>query len=86
MSKRKMLLKAILEEKDLYEALFDFVLQKYGKTKKRLKAALESGNVTFITYTEMPIEHDEAGRYHVNSFVVEIFSKDEDDNGGLRKS
>jgi hypothetical protein len=90
--KRKMLLKAVLNSSELYDALFEYVVHKYVGKKKRLKEALERGEAQFITYTEMPLKEDENGRLSVQSLAVEIFSKPDGEvsdegkyNEGLRE-
>lgn len=76
--KRKLLLKAVLNGREMFDALFDFVVLKY-KDKKRLHDALEAGERQFITSIEMPIE-DDADRKDMKSIkrvVVEIREKDD---------
>jgi hypothetical protein len=79
LAKRKLLLKAVLNGKELFDAIFDFVVLKY-KDKKRLHDALEAGERQFVTTVEMPIEDDSeiANVKSIKRIVVEIREKLDD--------
>lgn len=77
MAKRKLLLKSILNGRELFDAIFDFVLLKY-KDKKRIHAALEAGEREFVTSIEMPIQNEGKDVRSIKCVVVEIREYDKD--------
>jgi hypothetical protein len=79
MAKRKLLLKAVLNGRELFDAIFDFVVLKY-KDKKRLHDALAAGERQFITSIEMPIDDDSdiKDAKSIKRIVVEIREKKDD--------
>jgi hypothetical protein len=79
LAKRKLLLKAVLNGRELFDAIFDFVVLKY-KDKKRLHDALAAGERQFITSVEMPIEDDDeaSDKKSIKRIVVEIREKKDD--------
>jgi hypothetical protein len=73
--KKKLLLKAVLNGRELFDALFEHVLHKYG-SKKHLKDALDKGMTEFVTKMEMPLDEKKEGHPEIKSIIVEIYARE----------